>query len=79
MIAPITWDGREPTEAYLGDGFMTNSGRYDGMTNEEGVEAISDDIERNGWGKTDRFVPVAGLAHLQATVLGDAHPGGLLP
>ena len=51
VIAPITWDGREPTEAYLGDGFMTNSGRYDGMTNEEGVEAISDDIERNGWGK----------------------------
>ena len=51
VIAPITWDGREPTEAYLGDGFMTNSGRYEGMTNEEGVEAISDDIERNGWGK----------------------------
>ena len=51
VIAPITWDGREPMEAYLGDGFMTNSGRYEGMTNEEGVEAISDDIERNGWGK----------------------------
>ena len=51
VIAPITWDGREPTEAYLGDGFMTNSGRYEGMTNDEGVEAISDDIERNGWGK----------------------------
>ena len=51
VIAPITWDGRESMEAYLGDGFMTNSGRYEGMTNEEGVEAISDDIERNGWGK----------------------------
>ena len=74
VIAPITWDGREPTEAYLGDGFMTNSGRYDGMTNEEGVEAISDDVERNGWGKRDRFVPAAGLAHLQATVLGTPIP-----
>ena len=30
---------------------MTNSGRYEGMTNEEGVQAISDDIERNAWGK----------------------------
>ena len=51
VIAPITWDGRELAEAYLGDGFMTNSGRYEGLTNEEGVEAISDDVERNGWGK----------------------------
>ncbi|CAI8008410.1 Leucine--tRNA ligase [Geodia barretti] len=38
-------------EAYLGDGFMTSSGPYDGMTNEEGVEAISDDVEKHGWGK----------------------------
>ena len=30
---------------------MTNSGAYDGMTNEEGVEAISDDVEKYGWGK----------------------------
>ena len=51
VIAPITWDGRELKEAYLGDGFMTASGPYDGMTNEEGVEAISDDVEKNGWGK----------------------------
>ena len=51
VIAPISWDGSELKEAYLGDGFMTNSGPYDGMTNEEGVEAISDDIEKQGWGK----------------------------
>ena len=51
VIAPISWDGSDLTEAYLGDGFMTNSGAYDGMTNEEGVEAISDDVEKNGWGK----------------------------
>ena len=37
VIAPISWDGSELKEAYLGDGFMTNSGPYDGMTNEEGV------------------------------------------
>ena len=50
VIAPLSWDGSEPSEAYLGDGFMTNSGPYEGMTNEEGVEAISDDLERKGWG-----------------------------
>ena len=51
VIAPITWDGSELTEAYLGDGFMTSSGPYEGLTNEEGIEAISDDIEKNAWGK----------------------------
>ena len=51
VIAPISWDGKDLAEAYLGDGFMTNSGAYDGMTNEEGVEAISDDVEKYGWGK----------------------------
>ncbi len=51
VIAPISWDGSELREAYLGDGFMTASGAYDGMTNEEGAEAISDDVEKYGWGK----------------------------
>ena len=50
VIAPMSWGGGEPTEAYLGDGFMTNSGRYEGMTNQEGTEAIAADVERNGWG-----------------------------
>ena len=51
VIAPITWDGKDPAEAYLDDGFMTNSGKYDGMTNAEGVAAISDDVEKYGWGR----------------------------
>jgi leucyl-tRNA synthetase len=50
VIATIDWDGKEPSEAYLGSGFMTNSGKYEGMTDEEGVAAIADDVERNGWG-----------------------------
>ena len=50
VIAPVEWDGKEPSEAFLGSGFMTNSGKYDGMTDEEGVAAISADVERNGWG-----------------------------
>jgi leucyl-tRNA synthetase len=51
VVAPLSWDGSELTEAYLGDGFMTNSGRYEGLTNEEGMDAIADDIERYGWGR----------------------------
>ena len=51
VIAPIHWDGREPEEAYVGEGFMTNSGAYDGMTEEEGMRAIADDVEKRGWGK----------------------------
>ena len=50
VVAPLSWDGSELAEAYLGDGFMTNSGRYEGMTNEEGMEAIADDVEKNSWG-----------------------------
>jgi leucyl-tRNA synthetase len=51
VIAPLSWDGSELAEAYLGDGFMTNSGRYEGMTNQEGAKTISDDVERHGWGR----------------------------
>ena len=51
VIAPVDWDGTEPTEAYLGDGFMTNSGRYEGLTNQEGTEAIAGDVEKEGWGR----------------------------
>ena len=50
VIAPIEWDGSEPAEAYIEDGFMTNSGPYDGMTDQEGIEAISNDVQRKGWG-----------------------------
>ena len=51
VIAPITWDGSDLKEAYVDEGFMTNSGPYDGFTNEEGKVAIADDIEKQGWGR----------------------------
>ncbi len=50
VIAPIEWDGSEPAEVYTGDGFMTDSGAYDGMTNAEGTQAIADEVERRQWG-----------------------------
>ena len=51
VIAPITWDGSDLKEAYVDEGFMTNSGPYDGFTNEEGKVAIADDVEKQGWGR----------------------------
>ena len=50
VIAPIEWNGQDVSEAYIGDGFMTNSGAYDGMTNEEGKTAIAIDLEKKDWG-----------------------------
>ena len=51
VIAPIEWKGEELTEAFLGNGFMTNSGAYDGMTNEECKTAIAIDLEKRSWGR----------------------------
>jgi leucyl-tRNA synthetase len=51
VIAPLDWDGKEPTEAHVGPGFMTNSAKYEGMTDDEGKVAIADDVEKYGWGR----------------------------
>ena len=51
VIAPIEWKGEELAEAFLGNGFMTNSGAYDGMTNEECKTAIAIDLEKRSWGR----------------------------
>ena len=50
VIAPLEWDGKEPAEAHIGPGFMTNSAKYDGMTDDEGKTAIAEDVEKSGWG-----------------------------
>jgi len=39
------------TEAYLSDGFMVNSGIYDGLSNIEAKEKIADYIEKEKYGK----------------------------
>ena len=50
VIAPLDWDGKEPAAAHIGLGFMTNSAKYDGMTDDEGKAAIAADVEKYGWG-----------------------------
>jgi leucyl-tRNA synthetase len=51
VIAPPDWDGSPLEEAQLEAGAMVNSGRFDGLPNEEGKRAVSIYVEEQGWGK----------------------------
>ncbi len=51
VVAPGDWDGSALDDAYLDPGIQVNSGRFDGMSSEDGKEAIADAIEENGWGE----------------------------
>ncbi len=51
VISPPEWDGTPLTEAYVDPGTMVNSGRFDGIPNEDGKHAIADYVESRGWGK----------------------------
>ena len=50
VIAPREWDGQPLTEAYVGEGVQVNSGAFDGLSNREGMEAITDRADAEGWG-----------------------------
>ncbi len=50
VIAPLDWQGEELKEAYIDEGKMVNSGQFDGLASEEGIEAVSDYLEKRGWG-----------------------------
>jgi leucyl-tRNA synthetase len=43
--------GESIEEAYTGEGKMVNSGFFDGMDNKDAMDAIIDEMERNGTGK----------------------------
>jgi len=51
VIAPDGWRGEELTEAYIEPGTMVNSGQFNGLPSEQGIEAVSDFLEEKGWGK----------------------------
>ncbi|MFQ5473006.1 MAG: class I tRNA ligase family protein, partial [Dehalococcoidia bacterium] len=50
VIAPPDWDGSPLKEAYTEPGKQVNSGRFDGLPNEEAKSAIMDHVESEGWG-----------------------------
>jgi leucyl-tRNA synthetase len=51
VIAPPGWTGEELREAYTGVGTMVNSGQFNGLSSEQGYEAICGLLEEKGWGR----------------------------
>ena len=51
VVAPPAWQGEELEQAYLEEGTMINSGQFDGKPSPQGMEAIADFVETQGWGK----------------------------
>src|SRR5690606_20118693 len=50
VIAPPEWDGSPLTEAYVDEGEMVNSGRFDGLPSAEGKRAVTEYLAEQGWG-----------------------------
>ena len=51
VIAPPDWDSQPLQTAYLGEGTMVNSGRFNGMPSPEGWKAIADEMKQRGIGQ----------------------------
>jgi leucyl-tRNA synthetase len=51
VIAPPDWDGGELQAAYIEPGEMVNSGKFNGLYSEKGIDAVSEYLEEKGWGK----------------------------
>jgi leucyl-tRNA synthetase len=51
VIAPPGWQGEELSEAYTELGTMVNSGQFNGLPSEWGMEAVCDFLEEKGWGR----------------------------
>ncbi len=50
VITPPEWHGQELEEAYIEPGTMMNSEQFNGLSSQKGIEAISDFLEKKGYG-----------------------------
>jgi len=50
VIAPPDWDGEPLTAAWTEPGNMVNSGQFDGIPSQDGIEKVSEYLEAQGWG-----------------------------
>ena len=50
VIAPPDWKGQEFEDAWVEEGTMVNSGKFNGLPNVQGKGAVSDFLEKKGWG-----------------------------
>ncbi|MCY3870557.1 MAG: leucine--tRNA ligase [Gemmatimonadetes bacterium] len=51
VIAADDWDGEALTQPYTGEGRMVNSGQFDGLSSQDGKDAVADDLESRGIGE----------------------------
>ena len=51
VVAPPGCSSKELMEVYSGTGIMVNSGEFNGLSSEQGYNAICDLLESKGWGK----------------------------
>ena len=51
VVAPPGWSGDELGEAYLDEGTQVNSGRFDDLPSNEGMERIADYVAEHKWGR----------------------------
>jgi len=51
VIAPPEWDGNEIEAAYTGPGTMVNSGQFNGLHSQQGIDSVSEYLEEKGWGR----------------------------
>jgi leucyl-tRNA synthetase len=51
VIAPSGWRGEDLEEAYIDHGVMVNSAQFNKLPSEPGIEAVSDFLEKKGWGR----------------------------
>ena len=52
VIAPPDWDGEPPAQAHVEAGTLVNSGRFDGLPNDDAIDAIARHMEEQGWGES---------------------------
>jgi len=50
VIAPPGWQGEELEEAYIEEGTMANSGQFNGLPSQQGIEAMCAFLEEKGYG-----------------------------
>lgn len=51
ILQPDTEEKDQLSEAFTDIGMMINSGKFDGLSSDKGIESISDYLEENGFGK----------------------------
>jgi len=51
VISPPNWNNKDLENAYIEPGKMVNSGKFDGLDNEKGIDAVAGYLEEKGWGK----------------------------